>query len=490
MPGQYVLSVIHEGYDPALSSILALNQDQIATFDLGLYATDTTPYPADPMLTNPLDPKGAPTPEDAERLARLQGLIGEVVSIRETKLRGDFLVNYRIGDDIRSAVATIDHEAWELTDETSRKWWIIKACGNLASPLPVDVTVATPKPRPLPPMAEVAVDTLRVRACASETCAEVGIVQRGMRVEVFGCLADGGWCQVGLSGGGRGWCTGGSIRQLAVARAIPVIQDFTASSGGGASVPGEMVLIPAGEFQMGCDSSNDPLGCAESWQSEELPLHTVYLDAYTIDKYEVTNAQYKACVDAGACDPPDTNLSWTRPDYYGNSTYDNYPVIYVFWSNADDYCAWAGKRLPTEAEWEKAARGSSDTRVYPWGDASYDCSRLNYSQYNGGSGGSYEDCVGDTSEVGNYPNGASPYGVMDMAGNVWEWVNDWYQADYYSVSPTNNPPGPAGGTYKVLRGGGWNFAGSSSRAALRSVRYPDDYGHGSLGFRCVASPRD
>jgi len=231
----------------------------------------------------------------------------------------------------------------------------------------------------------------------------------------------------------------------------------------------ETVLIPAGDFQMGC--SPDDNEC----QYIEQPLHTVSLDAYRIDKYEVTNARYKECVDAGACTPPHGTESVSHFIYYDSAAFADFPVINVDWSQADAFCRWDEGRLPSEAEWEKAARGSEDTRIYPWGNDAPDATLLNFDMN-----------VGDTIAVGSYPAGASPYGVMDMSGNVKEWVNDWGQDDYYSVSPPANPQGPATGTYRMLRGSSFGNNSRNVRASPRGVNYPGVWGYG-YGFRCVRS---
>jgi formylglycine-generating enzyme required for sulfatase activity len=240
-----------------------------------------------------------------------------------------------------------------------------------------------------------------------------------------------------------------------------------------------LVFVPAGEFLMGSSRAEDP-----ETLEEELPQHTVYLDAFWIDQTEVTNAQYALCVaDGGACTSPVNISSLTRSSYYDNFQYASYPVVFVSWSQAAAYCAWAGRRLPTEAEWEKAARGS-DGRIYPWGNA-FDGTKANYCDINciNGWKGPFDDGYTDTSPVGEYPAGASPYGAFDMAGNVYEWVADWYEP--YRRTSQVNPTGPETGLERIIRGGSWGDDTAHIRAAVRSHISAQDYWMNFIGFRCA-----
>lgn len=229
-----------------------------------------------------------------------------------------------------------------------------------------------------------------------------------------------------------------------------------------------MVLVPAGEFLMGSNYGG----------VEEQPEHTVFLSAFYIDLYEVTNARYARCVKDGACDLPNKSSSATRPSYYGNAAFDDYPVIMVTWTKAQQYCNWRGASLPTEAQWEKAARGS-DGRIFPWASETADCSLANF--WNNEPG-----CQRDTTQVGSYPEGASIFGLFDMAGNVWEWVADYFDPNYYASSPTNNPSGPEQGGYRVVRGGSFSGGMGQIRVSTRGRNLPNN-GYNYVGFRC-ASP--
>ena len=242
-----------------------------------------------------------------------------------------------------------------------------------------------------------------------------------------------------------------------------------------------LLYVPEGEFVMG---GND------AYFDQAKPVHTVYLDTFWIDKFEVTNSMFTLFTSQTGYvgELEKQNITW----FYNGSWYDrsgagwrnpfgpgtsldgraDYPVIQITWNDAVAYCAWAGRRLPTEAEWEKAARGS-DAYLYPWGNTLPSSNLANY-----------ENLVGDIVQVGSYPENVSPFGALDMAGNVYEWVADYYDNTYYASSPSSNPTGPASGKYRVMRGGSWQLEAHRLLTYEREVSKPD-YGNSNLGFRCA-----
>jgi formylglycine-generating enzyme required for sulfatase activity len=220
-----------------------------------------------------------------------------------------------------------------------------------------------------------------------------------------------------------------------------------------------MILIPAGDFVMGSDNN----------QAAASPAHLVYLDDYYIDKFEVTNEMYLECIQAGGCTSGGSSRIY-------NDTWIGHPVMDVTWYESQDYCAWRGGRLPTEAEWEKAARGT-DERIFPWGDEPVTCELARFGE-----------CGWFTVPVGQHPDGVSPYGVHDMAGNAWEWTQDWYDQDYYNYSPAENPTGPEEDTgWKSTRGGAWFYQGGLMTSIWRN-HAPPSVAYSYLGFRCVIAP--
>ena len=241
----------------------------------------------------------------------------------------------------------------------------------------------------------------------------------------------------------------------------------------------QLVHIAEGSFIYGVNS-NDPY-----FMGAEIPEHEIYLDAYSIYRTEVTNGMYEMCVLEGSCSRPEQTMSRTISNYYGNSKYANYPVIYVSWGSAQSYCDWAGGRLPTEAEWEKAARGE-DGRRFPWGNdepvdgqvnmCDSSCADTEYQIE------SYWDDYMDVAPVGAHPTGKSPYDVLDMSGNVLEWVSDWSVPAYLSTD--DNPTGPSSGSRRVLRGGSWRNNFQEVRTMVRISLNPEK-ALDTLGFRCV-----
>ncbi len=233
----------------------------------------------------------------------------------------------------------------------------------------------------------------------------------------------------------------------------------------GASNDASMVLIPAGEFAMGSDRG----------QADEQPVHRVSLDAFHLDVYEVTVSRYAEFLASQRADPP---FKWNEAT---TGSQGNKPVTGVDWYDARDYCRWMGKRLPTEAEWEMAARGT-EGRLYPWGNEHPTKAHANAGQTKWRG---YDTLT----NVGRYGPGKSPNGLYDLAGNLWEWVADWYDPTYYQYSPRENPTGPSAGPLRVLRGGAWNNDSQSIRSANRAG-YAPKARRNDVGFRCAKDAKE
>jgi formylglycine-generating enzyme required for sulfatase activity len=267
----------------------------------------------------------------------------------------------------------------------------------------------------------------------------------------------------------------------------------------------EMVFVPAGQFAMG--SSSTDLAhtlelcavyyddCELGWFKDEMPQHTVIVDSFWMDRTEVSNGQFADFLNVMP-NRREKGMFWLDEEhgqieridgrYVSKNGYENYPVVEVTWHAADAYCHWVGGRLPTEAEWEYAARGQSKVASFPWGEQ-LDGDRLNLCDVNcelEWADQSIDDGYSRTAPVGSYPQGESWSGVLDMAGNVYEWVSDWYASDYYERSSTYNPPGPPTGENRVLRGGSWHLGPVSARSTNRLEMNPQ-VTHDRWGFRCV-----
>jgi formylglycine-generating enzyme required for sulfatase activity len=259
-----------------------------------------------------------------------------------------------------------------------------------------------------------------------------------------------------------------------------------------------MVFVPSGEFTMGVDylgmraginlckefkTTKGPGTCMGEAFANEMPAHLVTLDAFWIDRTEVTNQQYQRCVEEAACSPPSETGSYTSETYFGDPGFEAYPVVWVTRDQAVEYCSWAGGRLPTEAEWEYAARGPENL-TFPWGN-DFDPSRANYCDASAAAGDvdlTYDDGYPETAPVGSFPTGVSWCGALDLAGNVREWVSGWF--GYYTADPQVNPQGPDSGRTYPTKGGCWLDKPDNLRSSNRGENTPDYVRH-KVGFRCV-----
>ena len=252
------------------------------------------------------------------------------------------------------------------------------------------------------------------------------------------------------------------------------------ASQGNANEPGKRAtnIVPLARTGVAITASDLLMGSPEGQgAADEHPRHRVRISAFSMDPYEVTNERYTRCVKAGRCTEPVLRSSATRKDYFSNPAFAQYPVVFVDWQRADAFCRWEGGRLPTEAEWELAARGPAPSqRIFPWGDTLPDCTKANL--------GGNSQCIGDTDAVGRRPDGNSIWGISDLAGNVWEWTSDWYDPHYYPKSPVYDPKGPSDGSLKVMRGGCFMSGPDSLRVSCRKAELPATWAP-NVGFRCV-----
>ncbi len=252
--------------------------------------------------------------------------------------------------------------------------------------------------------------------------------------------------------------------------------DASTTDGGTASLAGGLVGVPAGTFMMGCNAAIDT-----SCNDDEKPAHTVSVHAFSLDKLETTQREYRACMDAGSCSAPTKEFD---PDGHAD-----YPVAWVTWDQARAYCAWRGKRLPTEAEWEWAARGT-DGRLYPWGSEPPTCALASFSATAAPNSADPAGACRSTSDtlktdlVGSHAGAPAASGALDMGGNLWEWMSDFYDPAYYATSPAQDPQGPASAPQHAKRGGSWQDARDRLRASRRWT-HPMGSGAEDIGIRCA-----